>query len=249
MNITRRTGSHWGHWLDEKRLVVIHLTIAATIMLGYLFLLSWVTGFLVSKYAAGKSAGEPGKVRSLVIPFRKRGFHLHHWLYSLCLIGLSLKTGIYILTPTITYGLFGGLIFQGIYCYSDWHVILINRHKTGLGERLDATCYNLPVLNDEMYVKSPSREVELVDLQTMTSYISEMHDILREGSLTERRAFVRSIIKEIKVLGDQAVITYSLPIPPEKVAAGGDLVPRIVQCGGAEGTIGRTFELAFTLAI
>ena len=135
MNITQCIGGYSGHRLDEKRLVAILLTTVATVMLGYLFFLSWLTGFLVSKYTAGKSTGESGKVRSLVIPFRKWGFHLHHWLYSLCLTGLSLTTGIYILTPTITYGLLGGLVFQGIFCYSDWHVILINRHKTGLGER------------------------------------------------------------------------------------------------------------------
>ena len=138
MNTTHSIGGYSGYWLDEKRLVAILLTIVATIMLGYLFFLSWLTGFLTSKYTAGKSVGEPGKVRSLVIPFRKWGFHLHHWLYSLCLIGLSSITGIYILTSTITYGLLGGLIFQGIYCYSDWHVILTNRHKTRAREQLVA---------------------------------------------------------------------------------------------------------------
>jgi len=138
MNTTHSIGGYSGHWLDEKRLVTILLTIVATIMLGYLFFLSWLSGFLVSKYTAGKSVGEPGKARSLVIPFRKWVIHLHHWLYSLCLIGLSSITGIYILTSTITYGLLGGLIFQGIYCYSDWHVILISRHKTKARERLVA---------------------------------------------------------------------------------------------------------------
>ena len=138
MNTTHSIGGYSGHWLDEKRLVTILLTIVATIMLGYLFFLSWLSGFLVSKYTAGKSVGEPGKVRSLVIPFRKWVIHLHHWLYSLCLIGLSFTTGIYFLAPTITYGLLGGLVFQGIYCYNDWHVILDCRHKTRARERLVA---------------------------------------------------------------------------------------------------------------
>lgn len=164
MNKTYSIGGYSEHRSDEKRLVIFVLPITATIliliMLGYLFLLSWLIGFLVSKYIAGKSAGEPGKVRSLVIPFGKRGFHLHHWLYSLCLIGLSLTTGIYILTPATTYGLLGGLFFQGIYCYRDWYVILINRHKRGLEENPDATCYNLPILNDEICIKSPLGEVK-----------------------------------------------------------------------------------------
>ena len=154
MNITQSIGVYLRHWLDEKRLVAIHLTIVATMMLGYLFFFSWLLGFLASKYTAGKSVGEPGKVRSLVIPFRKRGFHLHHWLYSLCLIGLSCITGMYFLTPAITYGLFGGSIFQGIYCYSDWHVVLISKHRTRARERLDAMCYNLPMPGEEIRAKS-----------------------------------------------------------------------------------------------
>ncbi len=112
----------------KKKLVIILLTIAVSIMLGYLFLLSWLLGFLAIRQVAGKSAGERGKVRSIIIPFiRGRRIHLHHWLYSLGLIGFSVATGFHFLTPTITYGLLGGLVFQGIYCYSDWHVILIRR--------------------------------------------------------------------------------------------------------------------------
>lgn len=111
----------------KKKLVTILLTIAASIVLGYLFLLSWLLGFLTTKHVAGKSVGERGKVRSIIIPFRGWGIHLHHWLYSLCLIGFSSASGIHFLTPTITYGLLGGLVFQGVYCYSDWHIILLRR--------------------------------------------------------------------------------------------------------------------------
>ena len=114
----------------KKKLVIILLTILATIKLGYLFLLSWLLGFLASKYMAGESVGERGKARSIVIPFRRWGIHLHHWLYSLCLISLSFTTGTHFFSPAITYGLLGGLVFQGIYYYSDWRIILISRHQT-----------------------------------------------------------------------------------------------------------------------
>ena len=114
----------------KKKLAAILSIIVASITLGYLFFLSLLLGFLAGKYVAGKSVGERGKVRSIVIPFRRLGIHLHHWLYSLCLIGLSSTTGIHFLTPTITCGLLGGLVFQGIYCYSDWQIILIGRRQT-----------------------------------------------------------------------------------------------------------------------
>ncbi len=114
----------------KRKLVAILSTIIATIMVGYLFALSWLLGLLVSKYVAGKSVGERGKARSIIIPLRRWGIHLHHWLYSLCLISLSSATGIHFLTPAITCGLLGGVVFQGIYYYSDWHIILVSRHQT-----------------------------------------------------------------------------------------------------------------------
>lgn len=113
----------------KKRLIVIPSTIVATIALGPLFFLGWLLGFLTSKYVAGDSVGKRGKVRSIVIPFRRWGIHLHHWLYSLFLMSLSAATGIYFMTPAITYGLLGGLVFQGIYCYNDWHVVLVSRNR------------------------------------------------------------------------------------------------------------------------
>ena len=109
-----------------------------SIILGYLFLLTLLLGFLATKYMAADSVGERGKIGSIVIPFIRWRIHLHHWLYSLWLIGLSSATGMYFLTPTITYGLLGGVAFQGIYSYSDWHIILIKKHQTRARDRLSA---------------------------------------------------------------------------------------------------------------
>ena len=144
----------------KKRLVIILSTIVAGIMLGYLFFLSCLLGFLASKYVAGESVGAGGKVRSIVIPFRRWRIHFHHWLYSLWLIGLSSATGIYFLAPTVTYGLLGGVAFQGVYCYSDWRVILIGRHQTrGRGRLFDASkneTHSEPGLTDTIRPCPPS---------------------------------------------------------------------------------------------
>ena len=114
----------------KMKLVVIISTVITGFMFGYLFLLSLLIGFLASKYAAGKSTGKQGKLKSITIPFRRWRIHLHHWLYSLWLIGFSSLTGMYFLTPVITYGLLGGSAFQGVYCYGDWHIIFLSRYKT-----------------------------------------------------------------------------------------------------------------------
>ena len=129
----------------KKKLVIILLTISASITLGYVFFLSWLFGFIATKYLAGKSVRERGKVKSIIIPFRGRVIHLHHWLCSLLLISLSSATGVYFLTPTMTYGLLGGLLFQGIYCYSDWHVILIRRTSNKSKRPLEPATSNVVI--------------------------------------------------------------------------------------------------------
>ena len=115
----------------KKKLSSILLTAVTSLMFGYLFILSWLIGMLASKYIAGKSSGETGKLKSVIIPFRRWRIHIHHWLYSLCLLGFSSAFGLHFLTPTITYGLLGGAVFQGIYFYDDWRVIVLERRKTG----------------------------------------------------------------------------------------------------------------------
>lgn len=53
----------------------------------------------------------------------------------------------------------------------------------------------------------------IVDRETF----NRAHNLLRESSLTERRAFIRSFVKEVKVTGDEALLTYTLPLPPEGI--------------------------------
>lgn len=112
----------------KKKLLATSSMIAATILIGYLFVISLVVGFIASKWGAGKSAGEQGRVKSIIIPFWKWRIHLHHWLVSVGLIGVSTTYGYHLLTPQITYGLLGGLAFQGIYCYSDWYRIIVRKN-------------------------------------------------------------------------------------------------------------------------
>ena len=61
------------------------------------------------------------------------------------------------------------------------------------------------------------RKVELTDLENITGYVDDLHELLKEGSLAERRTFIRSFVKEVRVTGNEAVLSYSMPILPEKV--------------------------------
>ena len=76
------------------------------------------------------------------------------------------------------------------------------------------------------------RKVELADLENITRYVDDLHELLKEGSLSERRTFIRSFVKEVRVTGNEALLSYSMPILPEKVTIEKDGVLPIVQYGG-----------------
>ena len=76
------------------------------------------------------------------------------------------------------------------------------------------------------------RKVELADLEMISYYVDDLHDLLKQESLTERRAFIRSFVKEVRVTGDEAVLSYSTPMLPEKVVIEKEGVLPTLQYGG-----------------
>ena len=119
----------------KRKITSITLTAALSLALGYIFLLSWLVGLLASRYIAGDEPGESGRFRSFIIPFRRWRFHLHHWLYSSLLLALSLVSGLHFFSPTVTYGVLGGVMFQGVYYYDDWHVVILQRERKKKSEK------------------------------------------------------------------------------------------------------------------
>jgi hypothetical protein len=62
------------------------------------------------------------------------------------------------------------------------------------------------------------RRVELADLETVTKCVDDLRSLLEESTLVERRAFIRSFVKEAKVTGDEVLLTYTMPLPPEGIS-------------------------------
>jgi site-specific DNA recombinase len=76
------------------------------------------------------------------------------------------------------------------------------------------------------------RRVELADLETISGYVDDLNELLKEGSLAERRAFIRSFVKEVRVTGAEAILSYSIPLLPEKVTITKEGVLPTVQYSG-----------------
>ena len=116
----------------KRKLVCILPLLATGIILDYLFFVSWLLGFVLTRCMAGKTSGRQGRIKSIVIPFGRHGGHLHHWLIASGIIILNLIINVPFLASTVSYGVLSGLVFQGIYCYSDWHKILITRRHRSI---------------------------------------------------------------------------------------------------------------------
>ncbi len=60
--------------------------------------------------------------------------------------------------------------------------------------------------------------------------------MLDKGTLQERKSFIRSFVKEVKVTGDDVLLAYTMPLPPEGISEEKVGVLYSVRYGGAEGT-------------
>lgn len=139
-----------------KKKITLSVLLSTGIILGYLSFITWAVAFLIAKYLGGKTAGERGRLRSFFIPLGNYKIHLHHWILSSLVMGITMVKGIYFLSPDLFYGFFGGIVFHGIYCYHDWYKILIPRQAQSLaiakfmaiGKAVSAT--NFPETKPEM---------------------------------------------------------------------------------------------------
>ncbi len=80
-----------------------------------------------------------------------------------------------------------------------------------------------------------SRKVELSYTETVAQYVNDLRTLLSESSLTERKSFIRSFVKEITVTGDHVKLEYTIPLGENSFIAENLAVPHIVHYGGADG--------------
>ncbi len=64
------------------------------------------------------------------------------------------------------------------------------------------------------------------------NYVVHLHNLLEESTLVERKSFIRSFVKEVRVAGAKALMTYTIPMPPKQLSQETLVVPPIVHYGG-----------------
>ena len=84
-----------------------------------------ILGYFFGKFISGKKTGQKGFIKPIIINFGNYKLHLHHWLLSLGILISNFLISFSLPFPQFSLSFLGGLMIQGILCYSDWHKILI----------------------------------------------------------------------------------------------------------------------------
>ena len=82
-----------------------------------------VLGYFLGEFFSGKQVNQPGIIKSIIFNIGRRRIHLHHWLIVLGVL-ISAIWHQFLPFPQFSFGFLGGLVFQGISSYPDWHKIL-----------------------------------------------------------------------------------------------------------------------------
>jgi len=90
----------------------------------------------------------------------------------------------------------------------------------------------LQVSRWELEARLSQGHIEPMDDETVRRYVEDMRELLNESALTDRRSFVKSFVKEVKVTGNEVLLTYTAPLPPDMVLQEGMTVIDTVQHGG-----------------
>jgi site-specific DNA recombinase len=82
----------------------------------------------------------------------------------------------------------------------------------------------------ELYLSQ--RRIELASPEIVRKYVEDLLGFIESNDLLERKAFVKSFVRKITILGDEGRIRYTFPIPPDNLDEEGLGVLPIVHYSG-----------------
>ena len=71
----------------------------------------------------------------------------------------------------------------------------------------------LEAAREDTATQLEQRRVELPTTEEIKGYVADFRDFLKEGTFPEHKALIRNFVEGIEVTGDEAVLTYTIPIP------------------------------------
>jgi hypothetical protein len=98
----------------------------------------------------------------------------------------------------------------------------------------------LEAARDDAEAQLERRRVALPDAEEIAEYVADFRDFLKEGTIPERKVLIRNFVEGIEVVGDEATLTYTVPMPRDGVKRESASVLDFVQSGPPFLTVDRT---------
>ena len=76
------------------------------------------------------------------------------------------------------------------------------------------------------------QKVELADKETVKGCVDDLRNMLEDSTITERKSFIKSFVREVRVTGSQVSLYYRPPLLSGMMSKETVLVPPIVHDGG-----------------
>ena len=102
----------------------------------------------------------------------------------------------------------------------------------------------LQTRKEELLSLISGQKSEVASMEEIAECTQDLRKLLEESSLVERKAFIKSFVTEVRVTGNEVLLTYMLPMLPNRVTEEKLPVLSIVHYGGEGGT--RTHQQFFT---
>ena len=89
----------------------------------------------------------------------------------------------------------------------------------------------LQAAREDAAARLEQRRVELPTTEEIKGYVADFRVFLQEGTIPERKALIRNFVEGIEVVGDEATLTYTIPMPNDGVTRESTPVLDFVQSG------------------
>ena len=98
----------------------------------------------------------------------------------------------------------------------------------------------LEAAQDDAETQLEQRRVELPNTEEIARYVADFRDFLKEGTIPECKALIRNFVEGIEVVGDEATLTYTVPMPNDGITSESASVLDFVKSGPPDLTVDRT---------
>ncbi len=100
----------------------------------------------------------------------------------------------------------------------------------------------LTAAKEEAEGRLERRRVELPTSREIKGYVADFRALFQEGTFPERKALIRNFVQGIEVVEDEAVLTYTIPMPQDGITSESAPVLDFVQSGPPDLTVDSTGE-------